>query len=126
MFNSTIYKNESKVVAVTKEIEKTISPDKVVDMYDKTFDEVEKRILRSFVFDDNQLRGVVVEYQPLYEQRARRVGVRFTLNGTEHIDQFDIKEETLTREGAYKLLMDSLNYSITTEVARNFLPLMKS
>ena len=34
MFDSHYYKNESKVVAVTKEIEKAISPDKVTEMYD--------------------------------------------------------------------------------------------
>ena len=47
MFDAHYYKSESKVVAVTKEIEKTITPDKVTDMYDKVRAEVETAILRN-------------------------------------------------------------------------------
>jgi hypothetical protein len=46
MFDSNVYKSETKVVAVTKEIEKTISPDKVTEMYDAVREQAERRPIR--------------------------------------------------------------------------------
>ena len=109
------------MVAVTKEIEKSITPDKVVDMYDKTLKEAESKILQSFVFDSNYLNGVVVEVQPDYLNARKSALLRFELNGRKHEDKIDIgKETTLTRTLAYELLFNGIRDSITREMLKTF------
>lgn len=81
MFNTTIH--ESKVVAVTKEIEKTITPDKVTDMYDRVREEVERSIVRKMVLKGNEISvSAVLSRDPL--TLTDRVIGSWTLNGEEH------------------------------------------
>lgn len=81
MFNTTVDNSKSEVVAVTKVVEKTITPDKVTDMYDKVREEVENTILRAYKVDDNDLHGIVFQV----DYATRQLWTRFTLNGREHI-----------------------------------------
>ena len=95
MFNTTNYKTESKVVAVTKEIEKTISPDKVTDMYDRVRDEVVNSIVRSYTIEDNSMKCAVVEYNDDMNTTIRRYIARYTLNGDEHLIEGSLLREDL-------------------------------
>lgn len=103
MFNTTIHKHKSEVVAVTKEIEKTISPDKVTEMYDKIHEEVEKTILRKLVIESNFLNGVTMETQDRYDDRTRHIHLRFTLNGKEFLERRTLqRDELLTDHQLYE------------------------
>ncbi|MDE5440244.1 hypothetical protein GWG65_02045 [Bradyrhizobium sp. CSA207] len=51
-------------------------------MYDKTKEEAEKKILQSFVFDGNDLRGVVVEFMPDYQSAPK--ALRHPLHAQSH------------------------------------------
>lgn len=89
MFNKTIYKTESKVVAVTKEIEKTISPDKVTEMYDVIKEEIENNIVRKVIINNTQYEGSIVIYKN-QDDFTDKVITRFILNGKEYIDKTNI------------------------------------
>ena len=86
MLNTTINKTENTTFAVTRVVEKTITPDKVTEMYDKVRKEVEKEFVRAYVFEGNQLNGVVAEMRLDFNSAYRKVHTRFTLNGKEYID----------------------------------------
>jgi hypothetical protein len=119
MFNKTTYHNESKVVAVTKEIEKTITPDKVTDMYDKVRDEVEKSIIRSIVVNDNSLSGSAVEIEQRFDTASHLVILRLTLNGKEHISKEVLgREVTLDEAKLYDKLRDFYIRTVADEVMR--------
>ena len=62
MLDSHYYRHESKVVAVTKETEKTISPDKVTEMYDAVREQALKDIVASLRVEENILNGIVVQF----------------------------------------------------------------
>lgn len=94
MFNSITYKNESKVVAVTKEIEKTITPDKVTEMYDKCKAQAEKDLIRAVRVEGNFLNGTVFEYRSHYAKGTLLFHYHFVLNGRD----FDFKDERSDRE----------------------------
>jgi len=119
MLDSITYKTESKVVAVTKEIEKTITPDKVTEMYDKVRKEVENTISRAYLIQDNELKGVVFEVSAA----TRMLMCRFTLNGKEHIIKTATENTThLTPSGALQYLKehyaDAVAFETVTELAR--------
>ncbi|MFK5282012.1 hypothetical protein ACI3PL_20890, partial [Lacticaseibacillus paracasei] len=61
MLNKTIINTETKVCPVTQVVEKSISPDKVTEMYDKVREEVLNSILRTVVIKDNRMEGVLIE-----------------------------------------------------------------
>jgi len=105
MFNRTTINHESKVVAVTKEIEKTISPDKVTEMYDKVHEEVEKTILRKVAIEENDMHGVVMEVQNRYDTRSRNIHLFFVLNGKEYHSTEEVKDE-LTDYNLYEKFYD--------------------
>lgn len=101
MFNKTIIdRSETKVVAVTKEIEKTISPDKVTEMYDAVRDEVEKTIIRAYSIESNLLNGIVIETEPRYETRETTYLLRFILNGKECIRRWAMAPEIADNKNA--------------------------
>ena len=81
----------SKVVAVTKEIEKTISPDKVTEMYDAVKEEVKKSLIRTYVIETDLVNGVVMDYHELYTTWEKVIVVRFNLNWKEFIFEKRIK-----------------------------------
>lgn len=72
------------VEAVTQVVEKTISPDKVTDMYADVREEVKSHILRTILSDDNRLYGAAVEIQNDFMRGAKEVYTIFTLNGKEY------------------------------------------
>ena len=120
MFNSYNIKHESKVVAITKEIEKTISPDKVTEMYDAVREQAENNILRTIIVKDNQMNGIIVEYSTDISTNQKKVMYRFTLNGKE-----TIAKETLDREinptsqklveNMFRIYKDKIAYQILSE-----------
>jgi hypothetical protein len=85
MLDVTNVRHESKVVAVTKEVHKTISPDKVTEMYDAVRKEVEEDIIRKVVVSSNSLNGTVFEMQPNYSIHSIMRVFRFVLNGKEFV-----------------------------------------
>lgn len=80
------------MVAVTKEIEKTISPDKVTEMYDKVHEEIEEHIIRSYVIESGYINAAVMMVEPRYDTRTKSFVLRFELNGIEHIHRDSIDE----------------------------------
>lgn len=87
MLNTTINNHESKVVAITKEIEKTISPDKVTEMYDAIKEEVEETVIRRILVEGNYINGTILELRADHQNRLNRYITRFVLNGKEYIDK---------------------------------------
>lgn len=94
MFNTIIYKNDSKVVAITKEIEKAISPDKVTEMYDAIREEVEKNIVSSIHISSNIMEAALLEINNRYDTRTTDYILSFTLNGKKstHRGSFTVDE----------------------------------
>lgn len=120
MFDRTIYKSESKVVAVTKEIEKTISPDKVTEMYDSVREQAEKDVIASLRVQSNTLNGVVVQIADEYSTATSRVHTRFILNGQEFTNVFTIdKREPLTDIQMYENLADNFRETVTGKIFRD-------
>lgn len=104
MFNTTNY--NSKVVAVTKEIEKTISPDKVVEMYDAIREQVENDVIRTVFVKDNKLSGVAIELHSDFAKFQRKILYRFTLNGKEYLKTDFEVEENLSEEKVAHMLYE--------------------
>lgn len=101
MFNKTIYNTETKVVAVTKEIEKTITPDKVTEMYDSVKEQVKSDLIRAFTFKSNSLEGTVMMFSDDVATAVTRYKAGYKLNG----EMFEI-DGVLNRED--KLGIDSI------------------
>jgi len=99
MFDSNVYKTETKVVAVTKEIEKTISPDKVTEMYDAVRAQAEKDVIASLRVEDNILNGVAVQIADQFDTATSHLYTRFTLNGDEHSNQWIIPTREALNSG---------------------------
>lgn len=85
MFNKTII-NKTETNPATRVIEKTITPDKVTDMYKDVRKEVEKSIIRALRVETNYMHGVVIEIHENYESMQKKMITRFVLNGKEYID----------------------------------------
>jgi hypothetical protein len=119
MFNTTNYKSESKVVAVTKVIEKSITPDKVTEMYDKIYTEVEKAIIQKLVVNNNLMKGAAIELNQDHANNDSIVLLRFTLNGEEHFGR-----KVVDRNGLESLPFEKLHELLKefyTEEVRNLL-----
>lgn len=126
MFNRTTHHHETKVVAVTKEIEKSITPDRVTDMYDKVRSEVEKTIVRSILVQNNVLQGIVIETFDDYLTRSRHIHLRFTLNGKEYMDKQQLPERMeLTDDNLVRRLYN-FYLSILTEQLLKADPIFKT
>lgn len=102
MFDRYESRTESKVVAVTKEIEKTISPDKVTEMYDKIRAEVEHDIIKTHVINTNIIKGMVIEVADRYETRTKKVYTAFNLNEDYHVS-FTVEDidRPITEQGSF-------------------------
>lgn len=104
MLDRTINNYESKVVAITKEIEKTISPDKVTEMYDAVREQVEKDIIRTIIVKDNNLNGVIMEVRDQLATLQKKILFKFTLNNKEYIKtDFEAEKHWSDYELAEKL-----------------------
>jgi hypothetical protein len=124
MFNTTIHKHESKVVAITKEIEKTISPDKVTEMYDAVKEEVENSIVKAFRVESNQMTGVAVIFNERYTDMTKRFVARYTLNGKEYIVKDYITDHIDTRESeVYEKMYEHYKTQVANELMRNTISL---
>lgn len=120
MLNTTIYRNESKVVAVTKEIERTISPDKVTEMYDAVREEVEKNVVQVIRIEDNIMKGVVVEFFDDFRNHEKKARARFTLNGEEFMEEMILaRDQLFTKSDAYMFLMTSYTQAITKYLGKH-------
>lgn len=106
MFNKYITENNTRVTPVTRVIEKTITPNKVTEMYDKVRAQAERDMIQVFKIQSNTLNGVVLELHNQYDTLTKKIMTRFSLNGKEYIDTFvdDINALSLTKEGAFKKL----------------------
>ena len=99
MFNKTFRINlpEPKICPITQVVEKTITPDKVTEMYDSVREQVEKDVLRTIVIKDNSLNAVILELRHEFSTDQRRLLFRFTLNGKEYIQtDYTTSREELT------------------------------
>ena len=107
MFNRTVYKTETIVTPVTRVVEKSITPDRVSEMYDKVRSEVELNLIQIIKIESNTLRGVVVEFTNSYDTATKTVLTKFLLNGEEHVDRRTMTiEEVLTQENAFDVLAE--------------------
>jgi hypothetical protein len=120
MFNTQVYKSETSVCPVTRVIEKTISPDKVTEMYDKVKDEVENNFVRKFIIKENNLHGVVTEHIENQLAKSKIIMVRFVLNNEEHIvKEIQPKEYVLDREKAVRKLVEGISNQIIKVILSN-------
>lgn len=119
MFDSTINKHESQVVAVTRVVEKTITPDKVTEMYDKVKAEVERSIIASIKVEDNNLRGVVIQVINEHRNDTSAIITGFVLNGKEHVDRSLVQtNEPVSVEVMLKRLKDHYINVLTVEIIK--------
>lgn len=119
MFDSITHTTETRVTPITQVVEKSITPDKVVEMYDKVKEEVEKKMLRSFVIEGNQMNGVVIEIENDYGQDIHKVLSRFNLNGVEYLRTFILKrEEILYDHNAYQFFKDHFIDVVSNELLK--------
>lgn len=118
MFNTTIHQHESKVVAITKEIEKTISPDKVTEMYDAVREEVENNFIKSFHISSNQLGGVVVILKEDYNQMSVKFIARYQLNGKEYITKGYMPERNDFKDMVFDKIYEHYKSEVAGELLR--------
>lgn len=120
MFDKHVYQHESKVVAVTKEIEKTISPDKVVEMYNDIREELSRNILKKLVLRGNEFNGSCVAFS---EPDRLSVLIRghFDLNGKPYTFSFrqDENEAVLTRDGLKAILFEKVAAAIAVTLTKS-------
>ena len=113
MFNRTEYNSKSEVVAVTRVVEKSITPDKVTDMYDKVRAEVEDAIVKTYKVESAILNGFVFEVH----YPTRELWTRFVLNGKDYFDKtFPTDSFALSPANAIKALQDHFNKVVAREV----------
>lgn len=123
MFNTTVHKNETRVTPVTRVVEKTITPDRVTDMYDKVRTEVEREVIRTVRVSDNRFHGVA----QLIESPAsltKTVQVRFTLNGKEYLSSITLDDaaravdEARMTEILHERIYEALSGELSKGLAR--------
>jgi len=88
MFNFS--KVETKVCPVTQVIEKTITPDKVVEMYDHTEKVAITNIAKKHLFNENILKGVVIQRAIEGFEGTSIFHVSFILNGQQFTETVKI------------------------------------
>jgi hypothetical protein len=126
MFNKYSYnpRFESKVVPVTKEIEKTITPDEVTEMYDKVRTQAEHDVIASLRVDSNLLNGVVVQIIDEFSTNTSRLYIRFKINDHEYSDTITLeKARALTPEQMYEKLMQHYLDQLTKILFRDITPI---
>jgi len=125
MFNKTTTTTNfnSKVVAVTKEIEKTITPDKVTEIYDKVRDEVEKTIVQKIVVSNNIFSGVAVEIIDEASTMSHYVLTNFILNGVKCFDKHLLGDNyiTATKDTIIEKLFEHYKQVVAKELIKESL-----
>lgn len=87
MLDSNYYKSETTVTPITQIIEKTITPDKVTDMYDAVRKEVEEDIITKVLVQDNFMNGVVLYMENRFDTASKIILTKFNINGKEYIQK---------------------------------------
>lgn len=124
MFNKTVVHSHKAVVTpVTKEIHhKSITPDKVTEMYKEVRKEVEAEFVRGFAISSNHLHGTVVQINRSHEHGRRVIYTRFVLNGEECIDkneEFDSDGTLLTEADALHKLIKHYKTVVGEELLKD-------
>lgn len=122
MFNKTTNVNhETRVVAITKVIEKTISPDKVTEMYDAVKEEVENNLIKSYRVTSNQLSGIVCVFRENHDLAEYKYVTHYTLNGKDYITKgFMPSFQSKASPGIlFEKLFDSFKEEVAKELFRN-------
>lgn len=111
-----VTRNETRVTPVTRVIEKSISPDKVVEMYDKTEEEVRKHLIRKIVIQDNSFNGNITLWKNPANM-VQEIVVHFTLNGKEHQgrDQFPF-HAFITNEDFLNSMLKAIQNAVAKEL----------
>ena len=119
MFNSS--KVETKVCPVTQVIEKTITPDKVVEMYDKVREEEAKAVAKRYIFSDNILNGFILEKNET-AFCTRRLHIGFTLNGKMIETEVALHDGVvLSKSDAFVYLRDEISKAVSNQICRDVL-----
>ncbi len=115
MFDKHVYQSESKVVAVTKEIEKTISPDKVVEMYNDIREELGRNVVKKLVLRGNDFNGTCVAFSEP-DRMSIMIRGHFDLNGKPYTFSVrqDEGEAVLTRDGLKAILFEKVADAVAT------------
>lgn len=104
MFDRITHKTETTVTPITQVIEKTITPDKVTEMYDAVKEEVLNSIVRTYTVETNSLRFVVVEYINKLDTFTTKYRACFKLNGKEYTLDGDLHNEDLKLDSSYAVI----------------------
>lgn len=121
MFDKIINEHTSKVVAITKEIEKQISPDKVVEMYDSVKEEVISNIVKKIAINNSVFKGSIIAFKDSLTHESI-VKVKIKLNSIEFVFSKRISNEELN--GAWeashivRLLAEAYSEFITSELLK--------
>lgn len=123
MLDTHLYNFESKVVAVTKEIEKSVSPDKVAEIYKDSKETAENQVVKAIYVDGNSFHGVVVEMARNHSDRTKRIYTKFILNSEEHIQYTDVTDD-MTNEQMVDKLFDDYKAKIATKLVKEGLKIV--
>lgn len=123
MLDTHKYNFESKVVAVTKEIEKSVSPDKVAEIYKDLKETAENQVVRAIYVDGNSFHGVVVEMARNNLDRTKRIYTKFIINSEEHIQHTDVTDD-MTNEQMVDKLFDDYKSKIATKLVKESLKIV--
>jgi len=119
MFDTINHKTETTVTPVTRVVEKTITPDKVSDMYKEVRAEVEKNIVQMVKIESNLLNGVAIELRNSHDTYARKIYTRFILNGKDHVNtDFEDRPEIYTQEQLFNKLADHYAQVVRNELLK--------
>lgn len=117
MFNTENNYNETKVCPVTQIVEKTITPDKVTEMYDKVKEEVENSLIRTYLVKNNLIDGIGAIFHNNASTMTKYYIIRYILNGKEFITKGFTPNETDYSHTIYKKMIEHF----TNEVSIIFL-----
>ena len=113
MFNrTTIHRTTTEVTPVTRVIEKSITPDKVTDVYKDVRKEVEDTILRTIIVEGNSLNGILMETEHRHDGSSRILHMRFLLNDKEYITKRQITAER-TQDDLLNELVEFFSSTVT-------------
>lgn len=113
-----VTKHESEVVAVTQVVEKSVTPDKVAEIYKDSMAEAKSRIVSSITLDNSYLSAVVVTFQESLMDRVFHIHTRFYLNGVEKNRTVKIPRDSLSIHGEKESMVKAIHDHYTQEVSK--------
>ena len=121
MFDNISNKTETTTQAVTRTVEKSITPDKVSEMYDKVRDEVERNIIQKVLIETNSMTGIVLELRHEWTTHQKKVLTRFILNGKEYLDYtFEEGNEKAPMSELLGKLTDHYSKVVSNRIAQEY------